>query len=70
MIVDWNMITSNIQNLDEMTLKFFPFDKCFPLIKVRMSSCDPPFMSPLVKHLLKQRKKAIKREIPKLAYDL
>ena len=64
--LDWNMITSNIQNLDEMTLKFYEtvwpkFDKCFPLIKVRMSSRDPPFMSPLVKHLLKQRKKGIQR---------
>ena len=49
-----------------MTLKSYEtvwakFDKCFPLIKVGMSSRDPPFMSPLVKHLLKQRKKVIQK---------
>ena len=37
------------------------FDKCFPLIKVRTSSRDPPLMSPLVKHLLKQKRKAIRK---------
>ena len=51
-------------NLDEITLKFYEtiwpkFDTCFPLIKVRTSSRDPPFMSPLVNHLLNQRKRAI-----------
>ena len=30
------------------------------MIKVRTSTRDPPFISPLVKHLLKQRKRAIK----------
>ena len=30
------------------------------IIKVRTSTRDPPFISPLVKHLLKQRKRAIK----------
>ena len=36
--------------------------KSFPLIKVRTSTRDPPFISPLVKqrYLLKQRKRAIK----------
>ena len=61
--VDWDMITSNCDNLDEMIIKFYEivwpkFDKCFPVIKVRTSSRDSPFMSPLVKHLLKQRRKA------------
>ena len=64
--VDWNMITKDGQTPDEMTLKFYEtmwpiFEKCFPLIKVRTSSRDPPFMSPLVKHLLKQRKRAIQK---------
>ena len=36
------------------------FETCFPLIKVRSSSRDPPFMSPLVKHLLKKRKQAMR----------
>ncbi len=54
----------NTHNLDEITLKFYEiiwpkFDKSFPLIKVRTSSRDPPFMSPLVNHLLNQRKRAI-----------
>ena len=62
--IDWNTIIMNSHNLDEITLKFYEtiwpkFDKCFPLIKVRTSSRDPPFMSPLVNHLLNQRKRAI-----------
>ncbi len=31
------------------------FNECFPLIKVKMSSRDPPYMSPLVKYLCKIR---------------
>ncbi len=62
--IDWNTIIMNSHNLDEITLKFYEiiwpkFDKSFPLIKVRTSSRDPPFMSPLVNHLLNQRKRAI-----------
>ena len=34
------------------------FNECFPLISVRISSRDPPFISPLVKHLLKFRNSA------------
>ena len=36
------------------------FEKSFPLIKVRTSTRDPPFISPLIKHLLKQRERPIK----------
>ena len=36
------------------------FEKSFPMVKVRTSTRDPPFIFPLVKHLLKQRKRAIK----------
>ena len=36
------------------------YDECFPLIKVRMSTRDPPFMSPLVKHLCNKRNQNIK----------
>ena len=62
--IDWNTIIMDSHNVDEITLKFYEtiwpkFDKCFPLIKVRTSSRDPPFMSPLVNHLLDQRKRAI-----------
>ena len=38
-------------------------NECFPQIKVRISSRDPPFMSPLVKHLCNLRKKQIKMGI-------
>ena len=37
------------------------FEKCFPLIKERSSAHDPPFMSPLVKYLLKLWKRAIQK---------
>ena len=33
------------------------FESCFPLIKVKISSRDPPYMSPLVKHLCNIRNK-------------
>ena len=39
------------------------FNDCFPLIKVKISSKDPPFMTPLVKHLCKIRNRQIKRGI-------
>ena len=38
------------------------FEKCFPCINVRLSTRDPPFMSPLVKHLLNLRKKATRQQ--------
>lgn len=37
------------------------FNECFPLISVRLSSRDPPFISPLVKHLLKFRNRLLRR---------
>ena len=39
------------------------FPSGFPQIKVRISSRDPPFMSPLVKHLCNLRNKQIKTGI-------
>ena len=39
------------------------FNDCFPLIKVRVSSKDPPFMTPLVKHLCKIRNRQIEGEL-------
>ena len=64
--VNWNVITSNEKTSDEMLSKFYEviyplFEKCFPRIKVKLSTRDPPFMSPLVKHLLDLWKKAIKK---------
>ena len=40
------------------------FNECLLLISVRISSRDPPFISPLVKHLLKFRKRLQKRSKP------
>jgi hypothetical protein len=62
--IDWNTIIMDSHNIDEITIKFYEiiwpkFDKSFTLTKVRTSSRDPPFMSPLVNHLLNQRKRAI-----------
>ena len=39
------------------------FNDCFPLIKVKMSTRDPPYMSPLVKHLCKIRNKNIAKGV-------
>ena len=38
------------------------FDSCFPTISVRVSSRDPPFVSPLVKHLLNERRKLLRQD--------
>ena len=50
---------------NEMITRFYEkvwplFNECFPIIKVRTSNRDPPFLSPIIKHLLKQRKNAKK----------
>jgi hypothetical protein len=63
--VDWNDICKEEQSVDEMVEKLYnsiwpKFEKSFPMIKVCTSTRDPPFRSPLVRHLLKQRKRAIK----------
>ena len=64
--VNWNVITSNEKTSDEMLSMFYEviyplFEKCFPRIKVKLSTRDPPFMSPLVKHLVDFMKKAIRK---------
>ena len=61
---DWSAIYK-ANNVDEaITLlndKIFSiFNECFPLIKVKVSTRDPPYMSPLVKHLCNKRNKQIK----------
>ena len=35
------------------------YNDCFPLIKIKISSRDPPYMTPLVKHLCKMRNRQI-----------
>ena len=36
-------------------------DKCFPVRSFVMSSCDPPWITPLVKYLLRKKKRAADR---------
>ena len=38
------------------------YNDCFPLIAIKTSSRDPPYMSPLVKHLCKIRNKNAKTD--------
>ena len=64
--VDWKKIMEYGQTPDQMIKTLYEciwprFESCFPLIKVRTSSRDPVFMSPLVKHLLQKVKKAVAR---------
>ena len=60
-LFDWERFTisddpsDNVRCLSEAL--FLMFNECFPSIQVRMSSRDPPYMSPLVIHLCKIRKK-------------
>jgi hypothetical protein len=63
--VDWIKIINNELSSDVMATRFYEtlwskFETCFPLIKVRSSSRDPPFMSPFVQHLLKKGKQAMR----------
>ena len=58
---DWSILSS-LADLDEsvelLSQKLWEmYNDCFPLITVNLSSRDPPYMSPLVKHLCKIRNK-------------
>ena len=60
---------------NEMIARFYEkvlplFNECFPIIKVRTSNRDPPFLSPIIKHLLKQREKAVKRNDSETSHRL
>ena len=52
-------ITEAIHLLDNTLTGIF--NECFPLIKVKVSSRDPPYMSPLVKHLCTIRNRNIRK---------
>ena len=61
---DWSTIY-NTNDVDKATTLLNDeissiFYECFPLIKVKASTRDPPHMSPLVKHLCNKRNKQIK----------
>ena len=64
---DWSSVynTSDVDYavtvLNELIVSLF--NECFPLIRVKVSSRDPLFMSPLVKHLCKIRNRRIRRGI-------
>ena len=59
--LEWDMFfdcqnpSENVQKLNDTLGNMF--DECFPLISVKMSSRDPPYITPLVKHLCKIRNK-------------
>ena len=62
---DWISI-NNLDNPEESmkllnTSLWSMFNESFPLVRVRVSSRDPPYMSPLVKHLCKVRNKRAHR---------
>ena len=61
---DWSSIY-NTNDVDKATTLLNDkissiFNGCFPLIKVKVSTRDPPYMSTLVKHLCNKRNKQIK----------
>ena len=62
---DWSSIASaqDVLLLHVSSVIQSLVNECFPQIRVRISSRDPPFMSPLVKHLCNLRNKQIKMEI-------
>ena len=59
--LEWDMFfdcqnpSENVQKLNDALGNMF--DECFPLISIKMSSRDPPYITPLVKHLCKIRNK-------------
>ena len=59
-------IATSILNKDLHNL----MDKCFPVRSFVMSSCDPPWITPLVKYLLRKKKRAADRGHTHKAEDL
>ena len=62
----WDTISSGTSCPNEMINNFYNkiwpiYEECFPIIKTRVSSRDPPFLSPIVKHVLKLGKNAINK---------
>ena len=64
-VYDWSTVY-NCNIVDEAVILLSDtivamFNECFPLIKVKVSTCDPPYMTPLLRHLCKIRNKQITR---------
>ena len=61
---DWSSVSTNTDLCESVRLfnatLMTMFNDCFPLKKVKVSSRDPPYMSPLVKHLCNIRNKNIR----------
>ena len=61
---DWSSVSTNADLCESVRLfngtLMTMFNDCFPLKKVKVSSRDPPYMSPLVKHLCNIRNKNIR----------
>ena len=63
------LVWSNVLSCDDITEAIYLlektlkeiFNECFPLIKVKVSSRDPPYMSPLVKYRCTIRNRNIRR---------
>ena len=59
-------VATSILNKDLRNL----MDKCFPVRSFVMSSCDPPWITPLVKYLLRKKKRVADRGHTHKAEDL
>ena len=62
---DWSPVFAE-NNVNNATSKFYclvhkEFKTCFPSMRAKMSSKDPPFMSPLLKHLSSKRDKLLRK---------
>ena len=61
---DWSSVNTNTDLCESVRLfndtLMTMFNDCFPLKKVKVSSRDPPYMSPLVKHSCNIRNKNIR----------
>ena len=59
LLITWRIRKKSVKLLN--TSLWSMFNESFPLVRVRVSSRDPPYMSPLVKHLCKVRNKTAHR---------
>ena len=58
-VLSTQCIQEKVQNFQFALMQMY--NDCFPVKTVLMSSRDPPFMSPLVKHLLKHRQALLRK---------
>ena len=58
-VLSTQCIREKVQNFQFALMQMY--NDCFPVKTVLMSSRDPPFMSPLVKHLLKRRQAILRK---------